>query len=171
MRTYREKTPTIHPSAWIDESAQVIGEVYIGPDSSVWCQAVLRGDINWIRIGARTNLQDGVIVHVSAGAYGVTIEDEVTIGHRAVIHGCRIQTGCLIGMGAIILDGADIGAYAIIGAGALVTEGQQIPPQTLALGVPAKVARPLRTPEIEELKARAARYVELKNSYQHKCSP
>src|SRR3954464_3555537 len=123
LRTFRGILPTVDPSAYLDQSAQVIGDVHIGPESSVWMSVVIRGDLNAIRIGARTNVQDGTVVHVQAGTHPTAIGDEVTIGHGAIVHGCTVEDRCLIGMGATILDGARIGRGSLVGAGALVTPG------------------------------------------------
>lgn len=161
--------PEIHPTAFIEESAQVIGAVAIGEESSVWFQAVLRGDVGSIRIGARTNVQDGAIIHVSSSS-PVTIGDDVTIGHRAVLHGCVVHDCCLIGIGAIVLDGAEIGTACIIGAGAVVTEGMVVPPRSLVLGVPGKVRRELSEADVQRLAEQARRYVAYQNTYRQDVS-
>lgn len=165
LKPYAEWFPVVHATAFIADSAQVIGNVRIGRDSSVWFQAVLRGDVNAIRIGERTNIQDGVIMHGTLHTYPVAIDDEVTIGHGAIVHGCVIHSQCLIGMGAIILDNATIGEHCIIGAGAVVTEHTTIPPKSVVLGVPGKVRRQVTAEEIQEFHNRAARYVEYKHMY------
>jgi len=152
-------------SAFVDESAQVIGEVTIGEESSLWMNVVVRGDVHWIRIGDRSNLQDGTIVHVMRGSHPTLIGDEVTIGHAAVIHGCTIQPRCLIGMGAIVLNGADIGADSIVAAGALVPEGLRIAPRSLVMGSPARVRRPLTDDEVAAIRDYAARYVGYRLDY------
>lgn len=152
-------------SAFVDESAQVIGDVTIGQESSLWMNVVVRGDVHWIRIGDRTNLQDGTIVHVMRGSHPTLIGDEVTIGHAAVIHGCTIQPRCLIGMGAIVLNGADIGADSIVAAGALVPEGLRIAPRSLVMGSPARVRRPLTDDEVAAIRDYAARYVGYRLDY------
>jgi carbonic anhydrase/acetyltransferase-like protein (isoleucine patch superfamily) len=159
IRAYRGIVPTIDPSVYIDPGAQVIGDVVIGPRSSVWCNTVIRGDVNIIRIGARTNIQDLSILHVTRRTASLVIGDEVTVGHGVILHGCTIKDRCLIGMGAIVMDGAVVGEESIIGAGALVTEGTVVPPRTLAVGAPAKVRRPLRPEEIAFLAQSAAQYV------------
>src|SRR5262252_5768186 len=120
LRPFRGVLPRVHPTAFVDDSAQVIGDVEIGEESSVWMSAVLRGDVHWIRVGRRTNIQDGTIVHVMNGTHPTAIGDEVTIGHGAIIHGCTIDNLCLIGMGAIVLNGARIGSGSIVAAGTLV---------------------------------------------------
>jgi carbonic anhydrase/acetyltransferase-like protein (isoleucine patch superfamily) len=143
----------------------VIGDVVIGPESSVWFGAVVRGDVHAIRIGARTNLQDHCVVHVTRDRFGTEIGDEVTVGHRAVVHGCRVGDGALIGIGAILLDGARVGEEALVGAGALVSPGTEIPAGALALGVPARVVRTLSADERALQRRRAAEYVETARHY------
>lgn len=164
LKHYQGILPTIHPTAFIEESAQIIGDVSVGADSSVWFQAVLRGDVGRIRIGARTNVQDGTIIHESSSCPAI-IGDDVTIGHRVVLHGCTVRDSCLIGIGAIVLDGAEIGEACIIGAGAVITEGMVVPPRSLVLGVPGKVRRELSDEEVRSLKDRAERYVAYKKTY------
>ena len=151
--------PRIHPSAFVVPGATVIGDVTLGVQSSVWFGAVLRGDINRIVIGAQTNLQDGVIVHLSDD-HPALVGDRVTIGHGAIVHACTVGDEVLIGMGAIILDGVEIGARTIIGANALVTTGMKIPPGSLVLGSPAKVTRALSSAEQEKISYWALKYVE-----------
>ena len=143
LRRFRDVLPTVDPSAYVDESAQVIGDVHIGPESSVWMNVVIRGDVNAIRIGARTNVQDGTVVHVQSGTHPTTIGDEVTIGHGAIVHGCTIEDRCLVGMGAILLNGVRVGTGSIVAAGSLLPEGFQVPPRSLVMGSPAMVRRPL----------------------------
>jgi len=165
LRPYRGRLPTIDPSAYVDQTAQVIGDVAVGPECSLWMNVVVRGDVHWIRIGDRSNLQDGTIVHVMRGSHPTLIGDEVTIGHAAVIHGCTIQPRCLIGMGAIVLNGADIGADSIVAAGALVPEGLRIAPRSLVMGSPARVRRPLTDDEVTAIRDYAARYVGYRLDY------
>jgi carbonic anhydrase/acetyltransferase-like protein (isoleucine patch superfamily) len=157
--------PLVHPTAYIDESAQVIGDVEIGEESSVWMAVVIRGDVHRIRVGRRTNLQDGTIVHVMRDTHPTTIGDDVTVGHGAIIHGCTIEDGCLVGMGAIVLNGALVGAGSLVAAGTLVTEGMQIPPRSLVMGSPGKVKRPLTDGEVADVLSYAARYVEYRLDY------
>ena len=159
IHAFRDHTPAIAPDAWIAASAVVVGDVVIGAQSSVWFHAVVRGDVFPIRIGARTNLQDHVVVHVVGGRIATTVGDDVTVGHRAVLHGCTIGNRVLIGMGAILLDGAQIGDECLIGAGSLVTPGSKIPARSLVLGNPARFVRPLRDDEREHLVQSAAGYV------------
>jgi carbonic anhydrase/acetyltransferase-like protein (isoleucine patch superfamily) len=151
--------PRVHPEAWIAPGAFVIGDVEIGPGSSVWYGTVVRGDVHAIRIGARTNLQDHAVLHVTRGRFGTRVGDEVTVGHRATVHGCVVGDGALIGIGAIVLDGAEIGEEALIGAGALVTPGTRIPARALTLGSPARVVRLLDDAERAEQRQRALEYV------------
>src|SRR5690242_18408527 len=139
LRPYKGRLPVIDPPAYIDPSAQVIGDVEIGAETSVWMNVVVRGDVNQIRIGRRTNVQDGTIVHVMHGHHPTAVGDEVTIGHGAMVHGCTIADRVLIGMGAILLNGATIGSDSIVAAGSLVPEGAAIPPRSLAMGTPARV--------------------------------
>src|SRR3954468_16731976 len=128
LRPYRGQVPRVHPSAFIDDSAQVIGDVEVGEESSVWMCAVIRGDVHRIRVGKRTSIQDGTIVHAMTGTHPTSIGDNVTIGHAAVIHGCTIEDQCLIGMGAILLNGAQVGTGSILAAGTLLVEAQKVPP-------------------------------------------
>ena len=164
---FLDTEPAIHPSAFVAPSVDVIGEVTVGEDSSLWYGCVLRADINRIRIGARTNLQDGTIIHV-AGEHPTVMGDDVTVGHRALIHACTVGDGVLVGMGAIIMDGAVIGAESIIAAGALVTAGAQVPPGSLVLGSPAKVVRELAGGERSEGRRLAAKYVEVARGYRER---
>ena len=148
QRTFRGIRPTVDPTAYVDQSAQVIGDVHIGPESSVWMNAVIRGDVNAIRIGARTNVQDGAVVHVQTGTHPTTVGDEVTIGHGAMVHGCTIEDRCLVGMGAIRLNSAMVGAESIVAAGSLLPEGFQVPPRSPVMGSPAKVRRQLTDADV-----------------------
>ena len=159
IHPFKDNQPKIHDSAMIIESAQVIGDVVIGEESSNWFNAVVRGDVNYIRIGMRTNIQDGCILHVARRTLPLMIGDEVTVGHNAVLHACTIGNRCLIGMGAIVMDGAEVGENSIVGAGALVTSGTKIPPGSLVLGAPAQVKRPLTEDESRNIRESAANYV------------
>lgn len=159
IHPFKDNQPKIHDSAMIIESAQVIGDVVIGEESSIWFNAVVRGDVNYIRIGMRTNIQDGCILHVARRTLPLMIGDEVTVGHNAVLHACTIGNRCLIGMGAIVMDGAEVGENSIVGAGALVTSGTKIPPGSLVLGAPAQVKRPLTEDESRNIRESAANYV------------
>jgi carbonic anhydrase/acetyltransferase-like protein (isoleucine patch superfamily) len=165
LRPFRGVLPTVDPSAYVDKSAQVIGDVHIGPESSVWMNVVIRGDVHWIRIGARTNVQDGAVVHGQSGAHPVTIGDEVTIGHGAIVHGCTIEDRCLIGMGAILLNGVRVGSESIVAAGSLLVEGFVVPPRSLVMGSPARIRRSLSNDEVESIRGYAARYVANRLAY------
>jgi carbonic anhydrase/acetyltransferase-like protein (isoleucine patch superfamily) len=155
---------TVDPAAFVAPNATLLGEVRVGPDSSIWYGAVLRGDMEPIFIGSRSNVQDGTIVHVDVDM-PVRIGDGVSIGHRAVIHGCTIEDGCLIGMGAVILSGSRIGAGSLVAAGALVREGAVVPPGVLVAGVPGKVLRELTEEERARVAANSASYVEYTKRY------
>ena len=159
IAAYAGHAPRLDPSAYVVENATVIGDVVIGPESSIWFGAVVRGDIHPIRIGARTNVQDNATLHVVGGKFGTTLGDGVTVGHNAVVHGCTIEDGVLIGMGAIVLDDARIGAESLIAAGALVPPGTRVPPRSLVLGSPGKVVRPVSDDELERIRTSASNYV------------
>lgn len=161
---YRDKKPKIHESCFVAGSSDVVGDVTVGEHSSLWYQTVLRGDVNKIVVGSYTNIQDRTVVHV-AGQYPTIIGDHVTIGHGAIVHGCTVGDHAFIGMGATVLDGAVIGEGALIGAGALVTEKKEIPPYSLAVGIPAKVVKKLPDEHIAMVKNRAVEYAELAKEY------
>jgi gamma-carbonic anhydrase len=165
IRAYRGILPRIHPTAFIDDSAQVIGDVEIGEESSVWMTVVIRGDVHRIRFGRRTNVQDGTIVHVMKDTHPTTIGDNVTIGHAAVLHGCAIEDQCLIGMGAIVLNGVRVGTGSIVAAGTLLPEGAQIPPRSLVMGSPGKVRREVTDREFADIQMLADRYVMYRLDY------
>jgi carbonic anhydrase/acetyltransferase-like protein (isoleucine patch superfamily) len=171
IRAFRSKSPSIDPSAYVDASAQVIGDVHIGPDSSVWMNVVIRGDVHFIRIGARTNVQDLTLVHVMRDTHPTIIGNEVTIGHSAVIHGTTIEDRCLIGMGAILLNGSHIGTGSIVAAGALVPEGMVVPPGSMVMGLPAKVRRPLTDEEDASIKWYADNYAQYRLDFQAESTP
>jgi len=158
LARFLDQTPSIAEDAYVAPGATVMGAVTLGPRSSVWPNAVLRGDINTIRVGAGSNIQDGSIVHL-ADDFGVAIGDDVTVGHAAVVHACAIEDECLIGMQSTVLDGAVVGARSIVAAGALVAKGTEIPPGSLVVGSPAKVKRQLTEDEQAELKTWAEKYV------------
>ena len=171
LQTYLNHTPKIATSAWLHDSAQVIGEVSLEHDSSVWCGAVIRGDVNHIRIGARTNIQDNSVLHVShktaldpSGA-PLMIGDDVTIGHGVILHGCQIGNACLIGMGSLIMDKAVVETHVLIGAGSLVAEGKTLLSGYLYLGRPARQVRPLNAEEIAYFYDSAEHYVQLARHY------
>ncbi len=169
---YRGALPRIESDAWIAPGATVIGDVVVGPESSIWFGSVVRGDVHRIRIGARSNIQDLSMIHVTHATHPdrqdghpTLIGDDVTVGHRVMLHGCTIEDGCLIGMSATILDGAVIGRESIVGAGALVTGGKIFPPRSMILGAPARAVRPLTDAEVAELYASARRYVAFAKTY------
>jgi carbonic anhydrase/acetyltransferase-like protein (isoleucine patch superfamily) len=162
---FRGRVPIVHPTAFVDESAQVIGDVEIGPDSSVWMHVAIRGDVNFIRIGRRSNVQDGSVVHVMHDTHPTRIGDEVTIGHGAIVHGCTIADRVLVGMGAIILNGAVVHEDSIIAAGTLVTERTIIPARSLVMGSPGKVRRVLTDDDVLSIRQYAENYVRLKGDY------
>jgi len=166
LRPFRSILPTVAPSAFIDMSAQVIGDVHIGDESSVWMNVVIRGDVNHIRIGARTNLQDLTLVHVMRHTHPTVIGDDVTVGHSAVVHGCTIEDRCLIGMGAILLNGCRIGSGSIVAAGTLVPEGMVVPPGSMVMGVPGKVRRSLTPEESASIQWYADNYVRYRLEFQ-----
>jgi carbonic anhydrase/acetyltransferase-like protein (isoleucine patch superfamily) len=145
------KKPTLHPTAWVADTANVMGDVTMGEHSSIWFQAVARGDVHWIKIGAYTNVQDGSILHVTNGRYPLTIGDRVTIGHKALLHGCTVGNDCLIGMGAILLDDVVVGDGSVVAAGALLPPGKKYPPNSLILGSPAKAVRTLNAEDQKNL--------------------
>ena len=160
-----EKIPRIDPSAFVVDSAVVVGDVVLGPEASVWFHAVVRGDVEPVRIGARSNVQDNATIHVTRGRWATAVGDFVTIGHAAVLHGCTIGDHCLIGIGAIVLDGVIIESECLIGAGALVTPGTRIPPRSLVLGSPARRVRDLSADEIDRLHQSARSYVDHLRAY------
>ena len=165
LRPFRGLWPRVHPTAFIDDSAQIIGDVEIGEESSVWMSVVMRGDVHRIRMGRRSNVQDGTVVHVMNRTHPTTIGDNVTVGHAALLHGCTVDDQCLIGMGAILLNGAHIGSCSIVAAGSLVVEEMKVPPRSLVIGSPAKVKRVLTDAEVEGIQGYADRYVGYRLEY------
>jgi carbonic anhydrase/acetyltransferase-like protein (isoleucine patch superfamily) len=165
LRPFKSISPVVDPSAYVDESAQVVGDVAIGAESSVWMNVVIRGDVHSIRIGRRTNVQDLTVVHVMRGTHPTVIGDEVTIGHSVVVHGCTIEDRCLIGMGAILLNGCRIGRESIVAAGTLVPEGVEIPPGSLVMGSPGRVRRVLTDLERADIVHYADNYVAYRLDY------
>ena len=165
LRSHRAGFPQIEPTAFIDDSAQVIGDVEVGEESSVWMNAVLRGDVNRIRVGARSNIQDGTIVHGMRDTYQTLIGDEVTVGHGAILHGCVIEDRCLIGMGTIVLNGVQIGTGSIIAAGTLVVQGTLIPGGSLVMGNPGRVRRAVNDDEMVSIRRYAANYVDYQRDF------
>ena len=161
---YGQHLPKIHPSVYVAEGAKIVGDVQIGQQSSVWFNAVLRGDMAPIVIGNRCNIQDGAVGHVNTDE-PLILEDDVSVGHAAIVHGCTIGKGTLIGMGAIVLNGAEIGEYALIGAGSIVTENKKIPPYTLSLGSPARVVRELTEEDLRRMYRTTQNYVDKGKEY------
>ena len=172
LRPFNNSQPHLGERVFIDPACIVIGDVVIGDDSSIWPGTIIRGDVNHIRIGARSNIQDGTVIHVSHSGpngkpvgYPTLIGDDVTIGHGAIIHACSIGDACLIGMGAIVLDGAVVEKNGFVGAGAVIPPGKTVASGELWLGNPAKCVRKLSEQEIEQLYYSAAHYVRLKDMY------
>ncbi len=162
---YLGKKPQLHESVFVAEGVQVIGDVTVGRDSSLWFNSVIRGDVNYIRIGERTNVQDNSVIHVTYEKFPTVIASNVTVGHAAVIHGCEIGDYCLIGMGAILLDNCKIGEESIVAAGSLVREGFIVPPRSLVAGLPARVVRELKPEELKRLEVSAQHYVDYVANY------
>jgi carbonic anhydrase/acetyltransferase-like protein (isoleucine patch superfamily) len=164
IRPYRGHVAQVAASAYIDPSAQVIGEVSIGENSSIWPCVVIRGDVGLIRIGDETNIQDNSTLHSDEG-FPLTIGNRVTVGHQAMLHGCTIEDGCLIGIGAIVLNGAKVGAGSVVAAAALVPEGMEVPPGSVVMGVPGKVRREVTPEEKERFDLNLAHYLEKTRLY------
>jgi carbonic anhydrase/acetyltransferase-like protein (isoleucine patch superfamily) len=162
---YRGIQPQVADSVFLAPTATIVGDVHIGDDSGIWFGVILRGDVNRISIGRRTNLQDGTIVHVTSGTHPTVIGDGVTVGHGVKLHGCTVADGCLIGIGAIILDGAVIGEQSLVAAGTLVVPGTIVPPRSLVVGSPGKVRRSLTDEECGEMLRLAERYVAYRLDY------
>ena len=156
LRPFRSVLPRVNPSAYVDQSAQVIGDVEIGDESSVWMNVVIRGDVNTIRIGDRTNIQDGTVIHVMRGTHPTRIGNEVTVGHAAILHGCTIHDRVLIGMGAIVMDHAVVEKNSLIAAGSVVLENTRVESGSIYAGVPAKKVRELSSEHFERLNVRIA---------------
>lgn len=165
IRPYNGKSPQVGERVFVAENAALIGDVELGDDCSIWYAATLRADVNPIRIGARTNVQDNCTIHVTHLQWPTIIAEDVTIGHGAIVHGCTVHRGALIGMGSRVLDGAVIGESALVGAGALVPEGMEVPPRVLVVGVPARVKRPLTDEELARLDQSWRNYLEYKECY------
>jgi carbonic anhydrase/acetyltransferase-like protein (isoleucine patch superfamily) len=159
------KTPVVDATASVHSSAQVIGDVHLGAQCSVWFNTVIRGDVHHVRIGARTNIQDNSTVHVTGGRWPTIVGADVTVAHGVILHGCTIGDRCLVAIGAIVLDGAEIGEECMIGAGALVTPGTRVPPGHLLFGSPARIVRPLTSEERDRARATATKYVRYAEQY------
>jgi gamma-carbonic anhydrase len=162
---YRGIRPKLHPSVFVAEGAQIVGDVEIGQESSVWFNTVIRGDVHYIRIGERTNIQDNSVLHVTHEKYPLVIGSNVTIGHGAIVHAATVKDNCLIGMGATVLDNATVGPYALIAAGSLVLENFEVPEGSLVAGVPARVKRMLSTEERRQIVQSAQNYVDYVKTY------
>jgi carbonic anhydrase/acetyltransferase-like protein (isoleucine patch superfamily) len=169
IRPYRGITPKIAASAYIDPSAQIIGDVAIGERSSVWCNTTVRGDVHYIRLGDETNVQDNCCLHVMTGQYPCILGNRVTVGHSVTLHGCVVEDDCLIGIGALLLNGVVVGAGSIVAAGALVTERTVIPPGSVVMGAPAKVKRAATTEDREMIRRHARNYIEYRRIYLEEC--
>jgi carbonic anhydrase/acetyltransferase-like protein (isoleucine patch superfamily) len=165
VRPFDGKAPRLHDSVFVAETALVVGDVVVGEQSTIWFGAVVRGDVNSVRIGARTNVQDQSVIHVTRGTHPTVVGDDVTLGHRVTLHGCTVKDRCIIGMGSIVLDGSVVGEESLVGAGSVVAPGTVVPPRTLALGTPARVKRPLTAAEIGRIRESADRYVQYAKRY------
>ena len=165
IRPFGGVHPQIPESAYVDQSAQIIGDVQLGEQASVWCNAVLRGDMFYIRVGDRSNIQDNCVVHTRTGEKPTILEDEVTVGHSVTLHGCYVERGCLIGIGSIVLDDVRVGEMSLVAAGSLVSPGTIIPPRSLVMGFPARVKRPLTDEEVAGLELFWKNYVEYTHEY------
>jgi carbonic anhydrase/acetyltransferase-like protein (isoleucine patch superfamily) len=161
IRPFQGKTPQLGEGVFVAPNAEVIGDVAIGARSSIWYGAVLRGDVEKIRIGSETSIQDNTVIHVDSSGFSTVVGDRVTVGHSVILHGCRVGDDALIGMGSIVLNGAEVGDGAMLGAGSVVTPGTKIPPGMLAFGSPAKVRRPLSEEEKQHVREGVERYVRL----------
>lgn len=165
VMSYGGRSPRIHPSVFLCDGVRIIGDVQIGEDSNIWFNTVIRGDVNFIKIGRRVNVQDMSMLHVTSDRFPLTLEDEVSIGHSVNLHGCTLRRGCLIGIGAIVLDGATVGEGTLVAAGALVREGQVVPPGVLFAGLPGKVLRDLTSAEMERVGSTPEHYVQYAKTY------
>jgi len=165
IRSFQGRSPQISASAYVDPQAVIIGDVTIGEDSSIWPCAVLRGDYHSIRIGARTSIQDGCVLHIQGENFSISVGDGVTVGHGVILHGCTVESNCLIGMGAILLNGSKIGTASIVAAGTLIPEGMEILPGSLVMGVPGKVRRAVTDAERAQIATSAEHYVGFKNAF------
>ena len=165
IRPFRGVHPQIHPTAYVDPSAQVIGDVHLGEEASIWCNCTVRGDIHHIRVGDRSNVQDNSVIHVQNGTRPTILENEVTVGHSVTLHGCYVEGGCLIGIGSILLDDVRVGELSLVAAGSVVTPGTIIPAKSLVMGFPAKVKRPLTDEEVAGLEVFWKNYVQYTQEY------
>lgn len=170
IRSFQGNEPRVHSTAFVEPSAHVIGDVHIGEESSIWFNTVVRGDVHFIRIGDRTNVQDNSVIHVRNGTCPTILEDEVTIGHSVTLHGCYVERGSLIGIGSILLDDVRIGDHSIVAAGSLLSPGTIIPARSLVMGMPARVKRTLSDEEVAGLNVFWKNYVELTRIYRLEAS-
>lgn len=167
IRRFRGIHPQIHSTAYVDPSAQVIGDVHLGEEASIWCNCTVRGDIHYIRIGDRANIQDNSVIHVRHGSHPTIVEEEVTVGHSVTLHGCYVERGSLVGIGAVVLDDVRIGELSLVAAGSLVSPGTIIPPRSLVMGFPARVKRPLTDEEVASLALFWQNYVGYTREYRN----
>lgn len=158
VRSFHGRSPRLHDGVWLADDAVVVGDVEIGDGSSVWFGVVIRGDVNHVRIGARTNVQDHSVIHVTSHTHPTFVGDDVTLGHRVTLHGCTVKDRCLVGIGAVVMDGAVVGECSMVAAGSLVPPGMVVPPGTLAVGSPARVKRDLTPDEVAFFEKSAANY-------------
>ena len=170
IRPFDGVHPQIHPTAFVEQSAQVIGDVHLGEESSIWFNATVRGDVHYIRIGDRSNIQDNSVIHVRHHSHPTILEDQVTVGHSVTLHGCYIERGALIGIGSVVLDDVRVGAYSIVAAGSVVSPGTIIPPHSLVMGLPAKIKRTLSDDEVAGLDVFWQNYVEYTRMYRESFS-
>lgn len=171
VHSFRGVRPRIAADVFLADLVAVIGDVEIGAGSSIWYGTVIRGDVEPIRVGQATSIQDNSVIHVTHGVSGTTVGDRVTVGHNVILHACTVEDDCIVGMGAIVLDRARIGRGSIVGAGALVTPGTDIPPGSMVMGSPARVKRPLTDEERARIASSAAHYVELARTYRDAAAP
>lgn len=162
---YRDRIPIVHPTALVHPSAHLVGDVELGEDVSVWFNTVLRGDVNAIRVGRGTNIQDGTVIHANRRGQPTIVGEFVTVGHAARLHGCAIASHCLIGIGSIVLDGVEVGEESLVAAGSLVPPGMKVPPRSFVVGAPARVRREVTAEDLELIHRSAENYVALKNEY------
>jgi carbonic anhydrase/acetyltransferase-like protein (isoleucine patch superfamily) len=165
IHAYQGVMPKIHPTAFVEDSAQVIGDVELGEDSSVWFNVVIRGDVNVIRIGRGTNIQDGTVIHVNRRSFPTILDEFVTVGHGARLHGCHVKSNCLIGIGAIVLDGVLLEEECLVAAGSLVAPGTKVPRGSLLMGAPARVRRSVTAEDLDLIHRSAQNYVKLRADY------
>jgi len=165
IHPYQGMIPKVHPTAFVEASAHVIGDVELGEDASVWFNAVIRGDVNSVRIGRGTNIQDGTVIHVNRRGSQALLEEFITVGHGARLHGCQIKSHCLIGIGAIVLDGAVLEEECLVAAGSLVAPGTKVPRGSLLIGVPARVQRQVTEADLDLIHRSAENYIRLKEEY------